>query len=185
MEDQSINESIQQAVEELNPELSDIEKKKMVQTIEDAFLRGIPVRQSLGINDDTMEALYSQGHRLYSTRKYERAAKLFQALAFLDPKDFRYMLGVAASFQLGKEYEKAIGWYLALSILDTSSPLPFYYISDCFLKQNEYLASLDFLKKTVERCGDVALYKNLKAKATMMMEPLEEEIAKLDLAKEK
>lgn len=178
MENQSILESINQTVEELNPDLSPKEKQKIAETIGNAVLKGIPVKDSLGLNEDTMECLYSQGHRLFSTHKYAQAAKLFQVLYLLDPSDLRYALGIAASFQLGKDYEKAIGWYLALAVLDEDSPLPFYYISDCFLKQNEVAASLDFLQKTVERCGKNPLYSNLKTKATMMMEPLVAEIEK-------
>ena len=173
MENNSLEETINQTIDKLSPDLPAKERQKLAETIENAIAKGIPVRQSLGINDATMEFVYSEGHKLFSTRKYEKAAKVFQVLYLLDPVDPRYALGIAASFQMAKDYEKAVAWYFVLAIIDEKSPLPFYYISDCFIKQNEPAASAEFLKKAMERCGNNPEYESLKARAKMMVETLE------------
>lgn len=178
MEERTLNEIISENLNQTVPNLSEKDKIKMVQTIENAIAHGIPVRDSLGINEDTMEFLYSQAHRLYSLQKFEHSGKLFQVLYLLYPNDPRYALGIAASFQKAKDYEKAIGWYLTLSIIDEESPLPFYYISDCFLKQDFLEATVEYLRQTVERCGENPNYLALKTKATLMMDPLKEQIKK-------
>lgn len=183
MEDPAtLKETIHQTIAELTPDLAPQEKKKLSDAIEKSISEGIPIRTTLGINDDTMEYLYAYGHRQFSLRKYESAEKIFQMLYMLNPLDSRYALGIAASYQMDKKYEQAIGWYLALSTIDESSPLPFYYMSDCFLKKLENKASLEYLKKAIERCGEVPEYANLKERAVRMMMPLEAQIQKEEMS---
>lgn len=174
--------TIQKTIAELSPDISPQEKKKLAEAIEKALAEGIPVKDTLKINDDTMEYLYAYGHRQFSIRKYDTAVRMFQLLYMLNPLDSRYALGVAAAYQMAKDYEKAIGWYLALSAIDEESPLPFYYMSDCFLKKLEPKASLEYLRKTVERCGDVPEYSSLKERALRMMMPLEAQIQKEEMS---
>lgn len=169
-------EAIMQSIDEISPDLTHKEKKKLAEVIEN-HSKGISVRDSLGVNTDSMEQLYAHGHKLFSTQKYEEAAKMFQVLYLLDPLDARYALGIGASFQMAKKYDSAIGWYLALSLIDEETPLAFYYISDCFLKSDYLEASHEFLNKTIERCGDNPQYTSLKTRASLMMESLGKQIA--------
>lgn len=170
------HEALMRSIDERSPDLTPKEKKKIVEVIEN-HAKGISVKDSLGIDSDTMEQLYAQGHRLFSTQKYGDAAKTFQVLYLLDPLDSRYALGIGASYQMDKKYDNAIGWYLALSLIDEETPLPFYYISDCFLKMDYQEASHEFLNKTIERCGDNPQFTSLKTRATLMMESLGKQIA--------
>lgn len=175
-------EEIMQSIEEHSPDLSLKEKKKLAEVIEN-HSKGISVKDSLGVNADTLEQMYTYGHKLFSTQKYEDAAKLFQMLYLLDPLDTRYALAIGASYQMAKKYDNAIGWYLALSLIDEETPLPFYYISDCFLKLDHPIASHEFLNKTIERCGNIPHYTNLKTRASLMMSSLEKSMAEEDAAK--
>lgn len=178
----TLKETIQQTIAELTPDLAPNEKKTLSLAIEKSLSEGIPIRKTLGINDDTMEYLYGYGHRQFALRKYGSAEKIFQMLYMLNPLDSRYALGIAASYQMDKKYDQAIGWYLALSSIDENSPLPFYYMSDCFLKKLENKASLEYLKKTIERCGDNPEYANLKERALRMIIPLEAQIKKEEMS---
>lgn len=178
MEELSLNEILHKTITNLTPDLSPKDRNKLIESFDNLLFEGIPIRESLDLNDDTMEYLYSYGHGLFTAGKFDAAARMFQVLYMLNPLDSRYALGVAASYQMGKEYEKAIGWYLALSAIDEHSPLPFYYMSDCFLKQNETKASLEYLKKTVERCGEIPEFSSLKERTLRMITSLEEPMQK-------
>lgn len=170
------NDTLMQTIDELSPDLNPMQKKKLAEVIEN-HAKGIPVKDSLEINEDTMEYLYAHGHKLFSTQKYEDAAKMFQVLYLLDPMDSRYALGIGASFQMAKNYQSAIGWYLALALIDEETPLAYYYISDCFLKTDHLAASHEFLNKTIERCGENPGYSSLKTIAERMRDALGQKIA--------
>ena len=170
-------ETLMQTIDELSPDITPKEKKKIAEALEN-HAKGIPFKDSLGVASDTMEQLYAYGHKLFSTQKYQDSAKLFQVLYLLDPMDTRFALGIAASYQMDKNYESAIAWYLALAILDQESPLPFYYISDCFLKLDHLAASLGALEQTVDRCGDNPHYTSLKTRATLMIESIGKDLSK-------
>lgn len=172
----SEHEAIMEVIDKNSPDLSPSEKKKLAEALENQA-KGVSFKDSLGVDADTMEQLYAQGHTLFTKQKYEDAAKMFQVLYLLDPLDSRFALAIGASFQMAKNYESAIGWYLALSLIDEETPLPFYYISDCFLKMDHPIASHEFLNKTIERCGDHPQYSSLKARASMMMNSLAQTIA--------
>lgn len=178
----SLKETIEQTIAELTPDLRPHEKKKLSEAIEKSLKDGVPIRTTLGINNDTMEYLYAYGHRQFSLRKYAAAERIFQMLYMLNPLDSRYALGIAAAYQMDKKYDQAIGWYLALSSIDERSPLPFYYMSDCFLKKLENKASLEYLKKAIERCGEIPEYANLKERALRMIVPLEAQIQKEEMS---
>lgn len=170
-------ETIMQTIDEMSPDLTPREKKKLAEAIEN-HAKGIPFKDSLELDEDTIEQLYAYGHQLFSTQKYQDSAKVFQVLYLLDPFDARFALGIGASFQMAKNYENAIGWYLALAIMDQETPLPFYYISDCFLKLDQLEASRGALVQTIDRCGDIPQYASLKTRANMMFESLEKEFSK-------
>ena len=172
----SEDEAIMEVIDKNSPDLSPSERRKLVEVLEN-HAKGISFKDSLGVDADTIEQLYGQGHTLFTKQKYEDAAKVFQVLYLLDPMDSRFALAIGASFQMAKNYESAIGWYLALSLIDEETPLPFYYISDCFLKIDHLIASHEFLNKTIERCGNIPQYSTLKARATMMVSSLAQKIA--------
>lgn len=158
--------------------MSEKQKELLVLAIENSFVKGIPISETLEINSDAMEHLYTQAYNLFSAHKYTDAAKLFQVLYILNPQDSRYSLGLGATYQMAKDYVNAIGWYLVLAIVDEETPLAFYYISDCYLKQDQPTLSIAFLKKTMERCGSNTSYQSLKMRAELMIASLEEEITK-------
>lgn len=168
-------ETIMQTIDELSPDLTPKEKKKIAEAIENQS-QGIPFKDSLEFDEDLIEQIYAYGHQLFSTQKYKDSAKLFQVLYLLDPLDTRFALAIGASYQMDKNYESAIGWYLALAILDQETPLPFYYISDCFLKLDHLMASRGSLEQTIIRCGDFPEFSSLKSRAAMMIDSLDKQI---------
>ena len=170
--------TIEELIKKKAPNLSDKERQKQVEAIEKMFAEGVPLKETLNITPDVLEFLYSQGNRFYLLRKYQEAARFFQMLFLLNPIDARYAFGVAASYQMLKDYDQAISWYIVLMIIDQESPLPPYHASDCFLKKGDKDSALLFLKKTLERIGDKKEYAPLKERASRMMAPLEKEVAK-------
>lgn len=166
-------------VRKTSPSLSEKEVKKQVEVIEKAFKDGIPPKDSLGFTRDSIEFLYGQGHRLYMMRHFNEASRFFHLLYTLDASDPRFALGIAACYHGEKDFQNAMAWYIALSLIDASSPMPFYYLSDCAREVHDPEAELFFLKKCVEVAGKNSEYEALKERVLRSIPPLEEEFNKV------
>lgn len=173
MKEESLNDFIHEMVEKGSTSLSEEDKKKQEEVINDIIFEGKSLKESLGLSASAIEYFYSQGYRLYLIRKYDEALRYFHLLFLFDPSDARYALALAATYQMMKDYEHAVQWYMTLSLIDTESPMPFYYMSDCALKRGDPFSAIYFLKKTIEYCEENPEYNQLKAQAERMIPPLE------------
>lgn len=173
MKDESLGDFIHGILEQNDSGLSEEGKKKQEEVLNDILLEGKSLKESLGLSASAIEYFYSQGYRLYLIRKYSEALRYFHLLFLFEPSDPRYALGLAATYQMMKDYEHAVQWYMTLSLIDTESPMPFYYMSDCALKRNDPISAIYFLKKTIEYCKDNPEFQKIKAQSMMMIPPLE------------
>jgi type III secretion system low calcium response chaperone LcrH/SycD len=169
-------QTIEEALKAVAPHLSEKERKKQLEAIEQVILHGVPFKDSLGISPEILEFIYSQGHRLYSIRKYKEAGRFFQLLYILNPNDARFSFALAACHHMQKNFDDSVAWYLVAALIDRVSPLPFYHISDCYLVQNDYAGALHFLRKTLNRIGDNAKYSQLKERVARSIESVEKEV---------
>jgi len=170
--------SIEEALAQIAPTLSPKDRKKQAEVIEKALMEGVPLKESLGISSDSIEFFYSEGYRLFLLRKYEEALKYFRLLYLLNGSDPRFAFGIAASYHKQKDFQNALSWYLTLATLDDTSPMPFYYMSDCFLKLGDTEFALDFLKKSVELAEGNFTYKELKERMLRAITALEKHLEK-------
>jgi type III secretion system low calcium response chaperone LcrH/SycD len=171
-------ESIEEALRVIDPNLGEEERAKQVEAFEKSFLEGVALKDTLGISGDAVEFMYSQGYRFYMMRKYQEASRFFHMLYLLNPKEARFPFALAACHHHLNHIEEAVAWYLLTSLIDAESPLPYYHISDCFLKQGDKESALFFLQKTLERIGGAKEYESLEERVKRMIVPLEEEESK-------
>lgn len=184
MKEESLNDFIHEMVEKSSSGLSDEEKKKQEEVINDIIFEGKSLKESLGLSAAAIEYFYSQGYRLYLIRKYDEALRYFHLLFLFDPSDPRYALALAATYQMMKDYEHAVQWYMTLSLIDSASPMPFYYMSDCALKRGDPFSAIYFLKKTIEYCEGKPEYNQLKTQAERMIPPLEKKLKESEIKME-
>lgn len=170
--------TIEEALIDISPQLSEKERKKQLEAIKKSILQGVPFKDTLEISDDVIEFMYSQGHRLYMIGKYAEAVRFFQMLHILHPQDARFAFGVAACHQMLNHFEESVAWYLIAAMTDTESPLPYYHISDCYVKQGDKESALFFLYKALRRVGSDSKYSTLKERIVRSIESLEKEVAK-------
>jgi type III secretion system low calcium response chaperone LcrH/SycD len=173
---QSLTDFIQEMVEGSPSNLSENDKKKQKEVISAIIFEGKSLKESIGLSAGVIEYFYSQGYRLYLIRKYEDALRYFHLLFLFEPANPRYSLALGATYQMMKDYEHAVQWYMTLSIIDTSSPMPFYYMSDCALKRGDPYSAIFFLRKTIDLCKDNPKFEQLKTQATRMIPPLEKNL---------
>lgn len=168
---------IRDVIAKMTPDLSEKDKKKQEEVLYAVFEEGKLLKDALNISDQTIEYLYSQAYKLYKIGKYSEASRYFHILYLLNALDLRFSMGIAASHHMLKEYQKAVEWYMVCAALDENSPLPYYHISDCFLKMGEKVSALISLKMLQVRLDDDdPRFAQIKEKSARMIDVLSEEL---------
>jgi type III secretion system low calcium response chaperone LcrH/SycD len=133
---------------------------------------GMTIQDAIGISDQALEEVYSLAHTFYNQGKYEKALPLFHFLTGTSPKTYKYVFGLAASYHQIEKYEEAVsGFYIAMH-LDLGNPIPAYYITDCFLKQNLQQQALAFAELTIELCEENPEHMILKNRVKLIKDSL-------------
>ncbi|MBA3957656.1 MAG: tetratricopeptide repeat protein [Parachlamydiaceae bacterium] len=83
------------------------------------------------LSAEQIEELYALGHQQYEKGKYEEAIQTFSLLMQQREDDPRHWLGLAASYQMNKEYAAAIIIYAFLTELNPENPFIHFYAAEC------------------------------------------------------
>jgi type III secretion system low calcium response chaperone LcrH/SycD len=165
-----IDKQVALHAENLSAEEVEMQKKALKEVI----IEGKTPAEAMNLPEDFSKLLYKQAYDLYNLGLYQDANHIFRVLCLLEPGSPRYQMGLAATnHQLGK-YEIAAAMYFAAYFIDPT-PIPLYYISDCFIKINEPGASYFVLKMAVDACGEQTQFQKLKNRCYMMMKQMQEE----------
>lgn len=105
--------------------------------IPNALLKSETLQIAFEISEEEMEELYAEGYAFYEEGKYIQSADTFRWLVLLNPFYMKYWMGLGASQQLLKLYEKALHSYAAAALLDSSSPYPHFYAYECYTHMDE------------------------------------------------
>lgn len=120
------------AGEDAASELSDDER---LEQLYDSMLQGIQegatFKDMYGVSDETMEALYAQAYRFYTSGKLADAEKLFRFLCIYDFHNVEYALGLGAVLQLQKRYEKALDVYGMAYVISEGNEAALFYAGQC------------------------------------------------------
>jgi len=137
--------------------------------------KGMLPKDAIGLDSEVVEGIYAQAYRLYNTGKYADATYLFRLLVMLNATENKYILGLAASLHMLKDYKSAIEAYTLCSIMDPENPLPQYHCSDCFIQMKDYLSAMLCLEMTIKRAGDKAEFAQIKERAALNLESLKKQ----------
>lgn len=170
--------TVEEVVNKTAPNLSPKDKKKQAEAITAMIRKGVPLKKSLGLSNEMLEFIYSEGRRHYMIRKYPEALKHFYLLYFMDPADPRFSFGIASIYHMQKNYDLANIWYLVATQIDTASPLPYYHMSDVALQQGKKRDAVFHLKKTIQKCGSNKAFEHLVIRSKKMIEGLEKDLKK-------
>jgi len=92
------------------------------------------VRESKGINDEEMNAVYSVAHNFYMTGRYDDAETIFKFLVIFDHLNPKYWIGLGAVRQVQKRFKQAIEAYAnVVGNLDVENVKASYYAAECYL----------------------------------------------------
>lgn len=134
--------------------------------------QGMTLQEATGLSDEALEEVYSLAYGYYNQGKYEESASLFKFLAGACPKVYKYVLGLASSYHQLESYEEAgVGFYIAFH-LDPENPIPAYFITDCFLKQNLFEEADEFAQVTILVCENRPEFRDLKERCELIRKSL-------------
>jgi len=146
---------------------------KQMQTLAHDFLVNQKTFKDLkGITDKEMEGIYATAYNFYTHGKFDRANEIFSALCQMDPYKSKYWLGLGATRQMEKKYEKAIEAYGLATIMDANNPLPPFYAAHCLMKLNEHDRATSAFETVIDLSKDKKEFKDLKTQAEQLLEGL-------------
>lgn len=108
-----------------------------------------PLYELKKISLQKIEALYERAYGFYITEKYGEAADIFDVLIFYDHTDWRNWSGYAASYQMLREYERALYGYSEAFKLDRNNLAPLVHIFECYFELKEYSKAVAALESFI------------------------------------
>lgn len=90
-------------------------------------------REVLSMSNFFMESLYKAAASLFNEGRYQESVSAFASLAWLDSKQYLYLVALGFSLFHAKRYEEALYAYFAAAPFAPDTTL-FLYLSDCYEK---------------------------------------------------
>jgi len=169
---EQIEELIKEQVEKNKGRLTDSEKQDQIEALKKVFIEGETPLEVLDLPENFAQMIYKQAYDQYNFGLYKEANQAFRLLCLLDPQAARYHLGLAATNHQMGNYHLAIPIYFASYFLDTTSPAPLYYISDCYMNLKLPDCAYFALELAADVCGDGKKYGQLKTRCYQSMKQI-------------
>lgn len=174
---QGEQQQIKQAAGAVGGKVKETTAANVDKTVKQVTNSGKTTKDALGLTDAMVEGIYGQAYRLYNTGKYRDACQIFRLLLMINATEVKYAMGFAACFHMLKEYDAAVGAYNMVTVIDPNNPIPFYHISDCYIKLGDPLSAKVALDMAVKRAGEKPEFRTIKDRALMTIEGLKKELA--------
>jgi type III secretion system low calcium response chaperone LcrH/SycD len=139
--DQKSGEFTQQLLEAMNGETSEI--------LPEASL-------------DAMRSIYASAYCYYQNGKYSEACTRFRLLVLMDAQNRTYWLGLGATQQMLKEYDKALQTYTLTALMDAHDPHVYVHMADCLFALNQTEKGLQCIAAAEQIAGKDEKFKSLK-----------------------
>ncbi|MBA3816248.1 MAG: SycD/LcrH family type III secretion system chaperone [Parachlamydiaceae bacterium] len=102
-----------------------------------------------GLSAEEGSLLYTLAYHLYESGKYEDSKQIFRFLTICEPFDRRFWLGLAASYQLLKDYAEAIECYSVAAVQEPNDPYVHLHAADCFFAQSQMKTGVRTLESAI------------------------------------
>jgi type III secretion system low calcium response chaperone LcrH/SycD len=120
------------------PELSTTEQETINMFL-DAIAGGATLKEIRGVPDSVMAGIYAHAYEFFQSGRLDDAEVFFRFLCIYDSYNPEYMMGMAATFQQKKQYQRAIDLYALMMVVAKNDYRPVLYTGQCylFLKNSE------------------------------------------------
>lgn len=172
----TLQEYIQDSINKIAPKITPEEKKEYENIFNRLMQDGMSLSEAVGLNTEMLENLYAYGYRLYNNGNYKAASLIFSFLTTLNSEEPKYFLSLGACYHMQKEYINAINNYMSAFYLNMMDPLPFYYISDCYIKLNKIDFAAFSLGLVMQLASKDPKYSKIRERAQLIQDALGKQI---------
>lgn len=151
----------------------------------EAIQNGATLKAVNGVSNETMNDVYKLAYDFYHHGKLNDAESLFRFLCIYDFYNPEYAMGLAAVYQLKKDYQKAIDFYALAYSLSKDDYRPMFYAGQCNLMQRRAVQARKCFEIVVSRCTDDALNQRASTYLLALNEISSEEVDEATPAEEK
>lgn len=123
----------------------------------EAIQNGATLKDVNGVSNETMNDVYKLAYDFYHHGKLNDAESLFRFLCIYDFYNPEYAMGLAAVYQLKKDYQKAIDFYALAYSLSNNDYRPMFYAGQCNLMQRRAVQARKCFEIVVNKCSDETL----------------------------
>lgn len=117
----------------MNRQPEDAGDRGMTEAIWDAVLQGATLKDIRRVSDETMSSIYAFAYDFYQRGRLDEAETFFRFLCIYDFYNPEYIMGMAAVYQLKKQYEQACDLYAVAFALADDDYRPMFYTGQCQL----------------------------------------------------
>lgn len=128
----------------------------------DAIENGATVKDVYGVSNETIQDIYKLAYDFYQHGKLDNAESLFRFLCVYDFYNPEYAMGLAAVYQLKKNYSKAIEFYALAYSLSKEDYRPMFYAGQCNMMLRQGVQARKCFEIVGSRCKDALLSEKAK-----------------------
>ena len=123
------------------------------------------------VSNEQAEAIYLLAFELYQKKEYAKAATLFGGLVLSRKQEFKFWLGLGASHQMLRHYNKALNAYQFAEQIQPEHPMPHFHSAECLWNQSKPKEALTLLKGAEKRAlKDKKKYENFIDQISLLKE---------------
>lgn len=115
----------------------DIDNVNVLEKLLNGVTQGVTPKELKGIPDELMEGLYAYAYDFYNTGRLDDAETFFRFLCVYDFYNADYFMGLAAVYQLKKQYQKAVDTYALAFALGKHDYRSLFFTGQCQLAMNQ------------------------------------------------
>jgi type III secretion system low calcium response chaperone LcrH/SycD len=147
----------------------DKDEVEMGELIFDALAKGHTLKEVRDLDGRDMEALYSVGHSLYQSGRYDKAHSVFKFLCLHDHLEPRWWVGLGMTRQRLKDYARAVEAYAYATLMDVEDPQPQLQAGYCLMAMGKYKEAQAAFEGTVLAAGKDPKHAECKSQAQALL----------------
>jgi type III secretion system low calcium response chaperone LcrH/SycD len=144
--------------------------ENMAETLLAGLQAGATVGDMRGISGDMLEGVYAYAYRFYESGQIDKAEVFFRFLYLYDFYNGEYALGLAAVYQMKREYQKAIDMYAVAFALTKNDYRPMFHVGQCQLALKKLALAKDCFESVLEKSEDESLVARARTYLDAMVE---------------
>lgn len=176
MAETNLEQELEKIAEEVSKGKSDHFANMQESLLKKVFIEKQTPFEVMGFSPETLEAIYNQAYQRYKAGKYDEAAEFFKFLINLDPSQSRFSLGLGAAYHMQKKYYQAIEAYMLSHLADTIDPIPFYHMSDCWIRMEKPQCAIFALETMLKKADHSKEFTQIVQRAKMTLATLKEQV---------